>query len=332
VIFELVEQTYQLPHLRLAGVVLRMTNTAEPSLPALKIIALHGWLDNAYSFLPLFEHWKAHPALFMSYSSVECIAVDFAGHGLSDWRPENGYYYYLESVRDIVHLADTLGWPQFTLLGHSLGAGVALVLAGLFPDRVEKLIALEGIGPHISFSADDWIQQTRQFFVQEKKRLQSLSQKADDSYNQETELKTPQKKKGYASVEEAVNARIKGNITGAIDEDAVRLLCRRGLMPVGQDWIWRTDPRLLWPSPMRFQEAHILALFRCITAPVLVVLAEGSHLMRQSYLAERLQSLPHQTYLTFSGDHHFHMSQALLAISTAILEFLPVSLNHSIEP
>ena len=320
-VFELSEQMYTLPHLRLASVVLRMARRVDaPHLPVLRLIALHGWLDNAYSFLPLFEYWKAHPEFFSAYSSVECIAIDFAGHGLSDWRAEGSYYYYLESVRDIVHLADTLGWSQFTLLGHSLGAGIALVLAGLFPDRVEKLIALEGIGPHISVSAGDgaehWIVETRQLLEHEKNRLQSFY------LNQE--------KKGYASVEDAVNARIKGNVTGAIDPDAVRLLCRRGLMVLDQRWVWRTDPRLLWLSPVRFQESQVLALFRCITAPVLVVLAKESHLMRRPYLTERLQSLQKQSYLTFAGDHHFHMSQALFTISTAILEFLPIVHDPSI--
>lgn len=331
----IIEQTYVLPHLRLAGVVLRMANRVDSAhLPTLKIIALHGWLDNAYSFLPLFEHWKAHPEFFAAYSSVECVAVDFAGHGLSDWRPEGGYYYYLESVRDIVHLADTLGWSQFTLLGHSLGAGVALVLAGLFPERIEKLIALEGIGPHLSLPEKSWILQIRQLLAQEKKRLQLSDQKMGhpkvDDPNADDPTRAEKKKSGYASVDDAVNARIQGNVTGAIDQHAVHLLCRRGLMQVDQRWIWRTDPRLLWPSPVRFQEEQILALFQCITAPVLVILAKDSHLMRQSYLAERLQALQKLSYLTFAGDHHFHMSQALFTISTAILEFLPIVHDPSI--
>ena len=344
-VIDLIEQTYTLPHLRLAGVVLRMANSVDSAhLPTLKVIALHGWLDNAYSFLPLFEHWKAYPELFSAYSSVECVAVDFAGHGLSDWRPEGGYYYYLESVRDIVHLVDTLGWSQFTLLGHSLGAGVALVLAGLFPERIEKLIALEGIGPHLSLPEKSWILQMRQLLAQEKKRLQLSDHKmghpkADDPKADDPKVDDPKvddparaekKKSGYASVDDAVNARIKGNVTGVIDQHAVHLLCRRGLMQVDQRWVWRTDPRLLWPSPVRFQEEQVLALFQCITAPVLVILAKDSHLMRQSYLAERLQALQKLSYLTFAGDHHFHMSQALFTISTAILEFLPIVHDPSI--
>src|SRR5690606_3948749 len=78
------------------------------------ILALHGGLDNANSFLPLAAHL-----------GQPLFALDFAGHGKSAARPLNTAIHYIDNVRDVLAAADALGWQRFVLLGHSMGAGVA---------------------------------------------------------------------------------------------------------------------------------------------------------------------------------------------------------------
>ncbi|GGU75633.1 alpha/beta fold hydrolase [Lentzea flava] len=65
------------------------------------------------------------------------IAPDLRGHGHSAWTGD----YRLDSVqRDVVGVLDALDIAEFDLIGHSLGAHIAALLAGRRPDRVRKLV------------------------------------------------------------------------------------------------------------------------------------------------------------------------------------------------
>ena len=97
-------------------------------------IALHGYLDNANSFDML------APAL----QGLRIFAMDFAGHGWSAHRREGETYSGLNDIRDVLAVADFLGWQSFNLIGHSMGAEIGSQLAGMFPERVNKLICIDG--------------------------------------------------------------------------------------------------------------------------------------------------------------------------------------------
>src|SRR5512135_2942994 len=103
-----------------------------------KLLALHGWLDNAASFAALAPLLCGH---------FHIVAIDFPGHGRSDWRPPGAWYHYVDYLSDALAAADTLRWGRFGLLGHSLGAAVASMLAGACPERIERLLLIEGLGP-----------------------------------------------------------------------------------------------------------------------------------------------------------------------------------------
>jgi pimeloyl-ACP methyl ester carboxylesterase len=71
-------------------------------------------------------------------------AMDFRGRGLSD-KPSSGYSWQ-QHVGDLYCVLEDLGLEKVALLGHSLGAYVALAFAAKYPDRVEKLILMDGGG------------------------------------------------------------------------------------------------------------------------------------------------------------------------------------------
>ncbi len=72
------------------------------------------------------------------------IAMDLRGRGLSD-KPDAGYS--LEHhVRDILALLDHLDIERVVLMGHSLGAFIALAFAAEHPDRMDRLVLLDGAG------------------------------------------------------------------------------------------------------------------------------------------------------------------------------------------
>lgn len=100
------------------------------------------------------------------------IAHDLRGHGESDW-VSDGDYGVMDHVFDLASLVDHLGLETLTLIGHSLGGNITLRYAGLFPDRIEKLVAIEGLGPSPKMLAErqaqpaterltNWIEQRRQ--------------------------------------------------------------------------------------------------------------------------------------------------------------------------
>jgi pimeloyl-ACP methyl ester carboxylesterase len=68
------------------------------------------------------------------------VAPDLRGHGRSD-RPTDAGAYSLELMAaDVVALADWLGWDRFALLGHSMGGGVAQLIALDHPERLTGLV------------------------------------------------------------------------------------------------------------------------------------------------------------------------------------------------
>ena len=75
------------------------------------------------------------------------IAPDLRGHGDSDWSI-GGSYSITDHVLDLGQLINAIEPRQPVLLiGHSLGAGVVLQRAGVFPEAVRAVVAIEGLGP-----------------------------------------------------------------------------------------------------------------------------------------------------------------------------------------
>ena len=98
-------------------------------------MALHGWLDNGASFLPL-APWLG---------AFHLVCVDLPGHGHSDHKSTP--YVFVDWLDDLYQITQAAGWQRFILLGHSLGALIASAYAGVFPEQIERLILLEGLGP-----------------------------------------------------------------------------------------------------------------------------------------------------------------------------------------
>ena len=74
------------------------------------------------------------------------IAPDLRGHGDSQWMV-GGSYSLAEFSYDIVQLIHQLKLAPLTIIGHSMGSGIALRYAGIYPDNVVRLVGIEGLGP-----------------------------------------------------------------------------------------------------------------------------------------------------------------------------------------
>lgn len=251
------------------------------------ILALHGWLDNANSFIPLAERLP-NPLL----------ALDFSGHGHSDHAPAELATHLIDHVRSVLEVSEQMGWDRFVLMGHSMGAGVASLFAATFPERLQRLILLEGLGPPATPA--DQVAATLRKAIEQMRAL-------------------PDKRKPvYADPQQAVAARMPA--LGGMNEESARLLCERGLMEVPGGWTWRTDIRLRVTSSLRLTDEQVESFVRHIEAPTLLVLANDG-LGGAGRFAHREAWVPNLTRVDLPGRHHVHMDDPE-PVAQAIRSFL----------
>src|SRR3954454_11891864 len=104
------------------------------------VVLIHGITGRSAQWEPAIEHLARHHTV---------LAPDLLGHGESA-KPRGDYSLgaYAAGVRDLVA---ALGHDRATVVGHSLGGGIAMQFAYQFPERVERLvlIASGGLGREV---------------------------------------------------------------------------------------------------------------------------------------------------------------------------------------
>ena len=275
------EISFTTPRLTLAACV---WNQTEDSF----ILALHGWLDNAASFAALAPFLKKE----------RLIALDFAGHGYSEHKAPGEFYYFVDYIIDVIHVIETLQCRHVTLLGHSLGAGVASFVAASLPAKVDKLVLIDGLG---SFGRTP--EQTTEHITTAAAAMSGLASKRQPS---------------YASLERAIDAR---HQSGELDYASAELLCKRGSKRIDDRYSWRTDPRLRVRSPYYFTETQVLNALKKISAPTLLIRADEGLLHKHPFFEARYSQIKNLKICDLPGKHHLHMD-APKPVASAINDFL----------
>ena len=261
------EVTLRLGHLVLRGLAWGRADGAP-------LLALHGWLDNAASFSRL------APLL----AGRRLVALDLPGHGRSDWRPPGVAYHFVDFVPDVAAAADALGWERFDLLGHSMGAGVATLVAATCARRVRRLVLLEGLGP-MSTPAEETPDRLR------------------DALRREGASGRPRPR--HADLAAAVEARRRGS---DLDRESAALLVARAARTEADGVRFHHDPRLRNPSRVRLTEAQVTAFLTAISCPVLAVLASHGWPFPEPYLSRRQASIRELRVVHVDGGHHVHLA------------------------
>jgi pimeloyl-ACP methyl ester carboxylesterase len=220
------------------------------------LVMLHGWMDVAASFQFVVDELAA---LDGDAGARGIVAADWRGFGLSETPPQTDCYWFPDYLGDLDALLDHLS-PEapVDLLGHSMGGNVAMLYAGVRPERVRRLVNLEGFG-----------------------QPETRAEQAPRRYAQWLdELKTPQDLRTYASLAEV----------------ATRLRKTNPLLPAERaEWLaghWsrrrESDGRreILGDAahkrinPVLYQKDEALACWRRIVAPVLWVEGDRTDLAR----------------------------------------------------
>lgn len=261
--------------IRLPWGTLKGLHWARPGAP--KVLCLHGWLDNAASFVPL-APWLGE---------FDLLALDMAGHGQSSHRPESSRYYFTEYLFDLDAVLQELAWDHCHLVGHSMGGGIASGYAAAAPEKVGRLVLLDSLGM-ITLPADQAAQQLRLSLASVRKTRGLL--------------------RPFETVEAAMRAR---QVKSPLSDEAARLLCERALEHSGGHYRWRTDPRLNWRSPQLPVDAQALDLLAAIRAPALLITTESiSRYFGREMTGSRIAAIGNCTHVTIKGHHHFHMEDA----------------------
>lgn len=243
--------------------------------------ALHGWLDNANTFNRL------APLL----PELNLLAVDFAGHGRSQHRPAGVHYHSLTDIQDVLAIAETLQWSKFNLLGHSMGAAISSELAAMFPDRIDRAVMIDG------FIATGGV---------------SLAERLEQNQNAVLNMLAAHSKQPRVYADTETMAR---RVTEATDQtlDAARVLVERGHMQVQGGVTWRTDPRIRFPTPLRYSREHLNQLLQGSTAPALLIVAEQGDEWYQGEIDDAQAYHPQLTVERMPGPHHIHLERHTVA-------------------
>ena len=264
------EISIQIPGLRLAARAWG-PETGDP------VMALHGWLDNAATFdrlAPLLP------------SSLRIVSLDLPGHGLSDHRGPDALHHYVDWVPTVFDAADALGWSQFSLLGHSMGGGIASLMAGTWPDRIRRAVLIEGVGPFTNPPHEA------------PKRLRA-------SIEQRRKLAS-RRPRVCANRVAAARARVQHGY-GTLSRAAADILVARGTEQIDDGVRWRHDLRLQTSSAIRLTEAQVEAFLRGIRCPVLVVFADSDWRPPGDLYRKRLPLIADCQCIECPGSHHLHL-------------------------
>lgn len=248
-------------------------------------IALHGWLDNGASFAVMAQY--LHELLLEQGVGLQLYCIDFAGHGHSFHRPPGVNYNIWDYAIDILHLTQQLDLKKYLLLGHSMGAGIAPLIAAIVPEQVTGLVLIEGLGP-LTGGHDTAVLQLVHWWKQEQQEVRPA--------------------KLYHSLTQAVEIRMRGR--WPLTRKSAELLVKRSIRECDGGFCWRSDRRLTLPSSIYLQELQVEHFLRAVAAPVdLVIASEGltaNHTLWRHRACKVADIKIHQ----LEGSHHLHLDTA----------------------
>ena len=206
------------------------------------LILLHGKRDHARS-------WDRLAAELSREWYV--VAADLRGHGDSQWAI-GAHYVFADYIADLIALIDVVG-GRASVVGHSGGGLVATLAAGLYPEHVERIVAIEGTGAHLQRlpraepdSLREWVDHTRAL----ERRLPRL----------------------LPSIEAAAERMRRGN--PRLPADRALELASYAVRPVDGGHAWKFDPWVDSSDPVELRPEEAPPIWARVRCPVLLLIGD----------------------------------------------------------
>ena len=269
-----------------------------PTPDATPLVLAHGWMDVAASWQFMVD------ALSQAFAAQRpIIAMDWRGFGQTEAPPTESYW-FPDYLADLDALLDQLYPGQaIDLVGHSMGGNVVMLYAGTRPERIRRLVNLEGFGMPATRPA------------QAPTRMGQWLDELKAQREGANALKPYANAAGVAARLMKTNCRL--------NPDKANWLATHWAQP-GSDGQWRIlgDSAHKVINPYLFQVEEALEMYRRITAPVLAVEAaddslgqwwKGRYTLAEFH--ERLKSVPtlEQAVIQDAGHMLHHDQPAALA-------------------
>jgi pimeloyl-ACP methyl ester carboxylesterase len=264
------------------------------------LVMVHGWMDVSASFQFVVDALKEDRYI---------VAPDWRGYGKTVV-PNTDNYWIPDYLADLDFLLDWLDSPQVDLLGHSLGGNVVMLYSGIKPERIHKLINLEGFGMPRTKPEN-----AAKRYVQWMDELKKMNKGELDL-------------KAYDSADGVARRLMKTN--KRLPEDKAQWLARQwaGENADGK-WDILGDAAHKVVNANLYQVDEALSLYAQITAPTLAVEAADNEMDKwwggKYSLAEyheRLKSVPNCTIKTVADAGHMMHHDQPEVLAGMIEEFL----------
>ena len=213
-----------------------------------KLFMVHGWMDVSASFQFVVDCLR---------HDWHVIAPDWRGFGLTQ-SPGADSYWFPDYVADMDAVLDHYSPDEaVNLLGHSMGGNVVCIYAGVRPERVRKLINLEGFGMPVTKAEQapgryaKWLDELR-----ERPSLRPYATQAD------------------------VALRLQKTNPRLSDERAAFLSAHWASPNAQGRWEVLGDPAHKLTSPLLYHIDEVLACWGAITAPMLWVEANDTDIWK----------------------------------------------------
>jgi pimeloyl-ACP methyl ester carboxylesterase len=272
---------------------LHYVDWGNPSAPPLLLV--HGGLDHCRNW-----DWVASRLRH----DWHVIAPDLRGHGDSDWT-RDGSYTMSGYVYDLAQLIHQQELAPVTIVSHSMGGNVAMRYTGLYPEKVRKVVAIEGLGPSPKILAEragasvvermtKWIDSTRAFAGRMPRR--------------------------YASIEEAFK-RMQDENKHLSPEQARHLTLHGVNQNEDGTYSWKFDNYVrVWP-PYDMPQSDLELLWQRITCPTLLVYGKESWASHPESDG-RAKHFPNARIVTFERAGHWVHHDRLDDFVALLREFL----------
>ncbi|WP_213285279.1 alpha/beta fold hydrolase [Bradyrhizobium sp. sGM-13] len=252
------------------------------------LILIHGGLDHCRSWDAIARDLQPH---------FHIMAPDLRGHGDSEWAKGSSYS-LADNVYDLTRLMRFAGLQDAAFVGHSMGGMVALAYAGTYPEKVSRLVVLDGA--FLSDSQPAPIAEQMSRWIDQLDRI---------SEHQESTFRT---------IEEAAKRLSTRNkrLTPALAQHLARHGVRQGSDGL---YRWKFDHYQRARAPYRLWPEDYIALWSRITCPTLLMWGDESFLPDPAGLLAHFKSAELQK---IAGAGHWLHHDRLDVVLASLRRFL----------